>query len=184
MPRFLHRTAPPALAAVGAAAASTGWSRLQGTRFSGWDVGTNPDLAQSAAPDPLTLDAVLGAVWRFLPHSLDWVQFSSTTALFLSSTWALVLVAGVGSLLLGNAGGQNTGTAPLAASLLVVGITFSIYIEDYMLVPVQSRYGMTLIIVGLVLAATSVRNRGAEVGIVALSGMTYILGYGLPIFVP
>jgi hypothetical protein len=180
----ITRLAPASMAVVTAAVISTGWSRLQGGRFSGWAAGTNPDLAQSAPADPLTLDVALGAFWRFLPHSLDWVQFSSPTALFLSSTWALILVGGLGAVLLGERSPTMKQLLPLAGALVVVSILFSIYIENYMLVPVQSRYGMTLIIVGLAITAASIRRTGAVVTTAGLSVVTYLVGFQLPMFVP
>lgn len=181
---LITRLAPASIAVIMAAVISTGWSRLQGGRFTGWAPGTNPDLAQSAPADPLTLDVALGAFWRFLPHSLDWVQFSSPRALFLSSTWALVLVGGLGAVLLGERSASTKQLLPLAGALVVVSILFSIYIENYMLVPVQSRYGMTLIILGLAVTATALRRTSAVTTIALLSVVTYLVGFQLPMFVP
>ena len=160
------------------------WDSIQIRRFDGWADGVNTDLLQQGGANPVDFTTLVGAMWRFIPHSLDSSPFSSQVAIALSSSWALFVVAGLGAALFSARRDSHLDIALLAGTTLAVGILFSMYVESAMDVPVPPRYGLSLVTLGLLIAVSSIRNRIAISVANFAAVATFFLGFTFQTFMP
>jgi hypothetical protein len=70
---------------------------------------------------------------------------------------------------------QNRNAISVLASVtVIVGILFSEYLEKILDVPVSSRYGMPIAIIGLIIVPTAIESKIGKIIMLSLSGTTYI----------
>lgn len=174
---------PPAATLFGVALWKL-WDSVQVRRFSGWADGVNTELLQQGGENPLNFTSLLSAMWRFVPHTLDFAQFSSQVASTVSSSWAFFVIAGLGAALFSARENSDLDLVLLAGTTLAVGVLFSMYVERSMDVPVPPRYGLSLVILGLLVATSSVRNRIVASAVSSTAVLTFLLGFTLQTFVP
>lgn len=160
------------------------WDAIQARRFTGWAEGVNTELAQQGGSNPFSFESLVSATWRFIPHTLDFAQFSSIEATVASQAWALFVVAGLGAALFSAREQADLDLALLAVTTVAVGILFSMYVENAMDVPVPPRYGLSIVILGLLVSTASVRNRFVAHGLISTAGLTLLLGFTFQTFVP